>query len=171
MGLASGANQLVDDLVRAEVEAPVRPRLYRENHTRPAVDGVPAPDRPPVGGETDPPDLTGVVRAEEQAAAAPGSQPAVLAERRAHRGDRRNRVPLGFDRGGSVPVRVARRRRRGGARRRRPPSVIAAGTYPVQLVVALGPVLGLPEIPAPGIEREPEAVPDPVGVDAGVPQP
>src|SRR5207248_8659540 len=86
------------------------------------------------------------------------------AERRAGRGDRGGKEGEREDsRCGAVLIRVLRRLPR--ARLVRPPGVVAARDDPVQLIVALGAVLRLPEVPGERVEREAEAVPEPVRPD------
>ena len=86
------------------------------------------------------------------------AEPAPVAERQPGRGDGVRERPLREDLGvGAVTVRVSRRCGVT-AGLRRPPREVAALDDPVQLVVALRPVLALPEALGVRIEREAERV-------------
>ena len=119
--------------------------------------------RRPVGVQRDLVDVARVERAEEQVAFTGGAEVAPVAEGDPGRTDRRRVEQLRRDRLRAVAVRVLGRLTL--AVLRRAPAVVAARDDPVELIVALGPVLRLPQVACLRIEREPEAVAMPVGVD------
>jgi hypothetical protein len=107
----------------------------------------------------------GFARAEEERALRPRAERAAVAERHSRGGDRgREELERKHPRKRAVGVRVERRRS-APAVEARTPRVVRPGLDAIQLVVALGPVLGLPQIPGLGIEVEAEGVAQAEGED------
>src|SRR4029453_13013585 len=156
----SGPHELVDPSGVAEIQDPARADLHRQDTRWMGVRDPLAGHAGPPRVKCDDPDRTGVVGAEEQPAAVPRAEPAGLAERDAGRGDGGGVPPLRHDRVRAVLVRIARRR--AAARLVWPPSVVGALSDPVELVVARGTVLRLPQPALPRVEREAEGVSDAV---------
>src|SRR6266511_2856511 len=158
------ADELEDPVWVAEVDPALRSALHRQDafvvREHDLLGGHPEAAR----RERDPPDLAGVVRAEEQPVPAARPQSAAVAEHDAGGGDGRCVEALGEDPWcGPAVVRVLGRLAVAGLVRA--PPEVAALHDPVQLVVALRAVLGLPKPAGDGVERHPERVPVAVGPD------
>ncbi len=121
-------------------------------------------DALPIGREFGPPDVGRVVGAEEEGALAV-ADPASHAEGHADRGDGGREPHLRQDGVGAVLVRALGRRGRCGAGLAGSPPVVRALRDEVQLVVARGTVLRLPQVPRERVEVEALGVSDPVDPD------
>src|SRR2546423_1209458 len=117
-------------------------------------------DSPPPRTERDLMDVPRVERSEEEVTGAVLAETARGTERESGRRDGRRVETFGLDRMLAVPVGVPRRARRMPARRMRSPAIVSPPPDQVQLVVALGAVLGLPHQAGDRVEVEPVGVPD-----------
>src|SRR5919108_851988 len=146
------SDQPVDGAEVAEVHGPVGRGLYGQYGPGMREEGPPASNPVPIRVQVEGMDLPGEIGAVQEVAVHLGAEAAGVAERGAGGGGERVDPYLRLDR---LRAALGRPRACPGA----PPPLVAARAHQVDLVVAGGPVLRLPQPTGLRVEGEPEGVP------------